>query len=100
MIRSNNLVVQPNVAEGQIDQSFILKSIYNGGLLEYLKIYSYQSDAPYVIFSSPVGAYADWNFGNSDFNGNKNFNNFSSFNGTVDFSGATITGLNITAKFA
>lgn len=71
--------------DGDNEGSFNLYSYYGSTLYHFLKIWYYEGDAPYIHFSSPDGAYANWNF------------NYTWFRGTIDFSSATVTGL--TARF-
>jgi len=58
---------------------------YGNTLYDMLKISYFQGDAPFVVFSSPCGAYASWDF------------RVSRFYGRIDFSGANVSG--IYAKF-
>lgn len=67
--------------------SFNLYAYYESSLLHCFKLGYFGGDAPYVTFSSPCSAYAQWRFTNTNFYGN------------ISFSGATVTGLTTTAKF-
>lgn len=88
-IYSDKFVVMPrNTANsGNWNGGYSMYGYYGSRLYEMLLISYYQGDAPYVVFSSPCGGYASWNFG------------WTAFNGTLDFSGATVYGLSLTAKF-
>ena len=75
------------------NSGFLLKGYYNNSNYNLFKIGYYKGDAPYVVFSTPSGAYAQWNVGSTWFNNNIYFG------GNVNFSNANVTGLNVTAKF-
>lgn len=67
--------------------SFNLYAYYGSSLLHCFKLGYYAGTAPHVTFDSPCSAYAQWNFSVTDFSGN------------ISFANATVTGLNVTAKF-
>lgn len=67
--------------------SFNLYAYMNSTLLHCMKIGYFAGDAPYVTFGSPCSAYANWNFP------------VTNFSGSISFSRATVTGLDVTAKF-
>ena len=67
--------------------SFNLYAYYGSSLLHCFELGYYAGTAPYVTFDSPCSAYAQWNFSVTDFSGN------------ISFANATVTGLDVTAKF-
>lgn len=85
-IFGNTITVQPT-SSANSSQQFNLNAWFGGSLLNVLRISSFASASPYVSFSSSNGAYAFWDFGSTLFNGNLNFQN------------ATVSGLNVVAKF-
>lgn len=78
-----NVIPTDNNSSG----SFNLYAYYESSLLHCFKLGYFGGTAPYVTFSSPCSAYAQWRFTNTDFYGN------------ISFSSATVTGLTATAKF-
>lgn len=88
-IYADEFVVMPrNTASGRRwTGGYSMYGYYGSTLYNMLNIGYYQGDAPYVVFSSPCGAYADWQFG------------WTSFSGTLDFTNARIYGLDAAATF-
>ena len=74
--------------------SFNLYSYFADSLCNFLKIYYYAGASPIIHFSSPGHAYAQWDFGNTQFNGTVMFNK----DVVVDFSNANVKGIH--PKFA
>lgn len=74
--------------------SFNLYSYFADSLCNFLKIYYYAGTSPIIHFSSPGHAYAQWDFGNTQFNGTVMFNK----DVMVDFSNANVKGIH--PKFA
>lgn len=82
-ILSNHFKVIPET-EGQSVGGYSLYGYFGSRLLEMLKIDYFAGDAPYVNFGSGCQAYANWDFGVTNFYGNLNF------------SGARVTGIEAT----
>lgn len=89
-IYADEFVVMPRNTAGynRWTGGYSMYGYYGSTLYKMLNIGYFQDDAPYIVFQSPCGAYCDWSFGRTE------------FSGVLDFTGASIYGLNVTAKFA
>lgn len=89
-IYADEFVVMPRNTAGynRWTGGYSMYGYYGSTLYKMLNIGYFQGDAPYIVFQSPCGAYCDWSFGRTE------------FSGVLDFTGASIYGLNVTAKFA
>ena len=89
-IYADEFVVMPRNTAGynRWTGGYSMYGYYGSTLYKMLNIGYFQGDAPYIVFQSPCGAYCDWSFGRTK------------FSGVLDFTGASIYGLNVTAKFA
>lgn len=89
-IYADEFVVMPRNTAGynRWTGGYSMYGYYGSTLYKMLNIGYFQGDTPYIVFQSPCGAYCDWSFDRTD------------FSGVLDFTGASIYGLNVTAKFA
>lgn len=89
-IYADEFVVMPRNTAGynRWTGGYSMYGYYGSTLYKMLNIGYFQGDTPYIVFQSPCGAYCDWSFGRTE------------FSGVLDFTGASIYGLNVTAKFA
>lgn len=81
-INATNFGIYP--ASPTQNGSLSLHGDYNGKQYNMFELKYVVTDTPYIVFYSPDGAYAEWNFGRSTFRGN------------IDFSGANVSGIHAT----
>ena len=85
-IRANEFSVMP-ISEGGSVGGYNIYGYYNSKNHHLFRLGYFAGLSPTITFGSPDGAYAYWNFGQTE------FTDIVRFRGTVDFSQATVVGL-------
>lgn len=85
-IYADEFVVMPET-RGSETGGYSIYGYYGNTLYKFFNLSYFGGNAPYIVFSSPDGAYVNWSF------------SWTYFRGNIDFSSANVYGLKSVATF-